>query len=265
MNDDDVAARRRVAILGSAIAGRLFEGDPVGQYLRVGADWFRVVGVLAGDARAGGRSAAAWLDVPQSVLVPLPALDVRLAPGDQLDRVGYLAVRARRTGDVMAVSADIQAVLRRRLPPNAAQMIVPRELLAARLRARRAFDVVLLAIGCLVVGLSGLGIMNVTLAGIAQRITEIGVRRAVGARRADIVRQFAAESTALCLAGALVGLPSGVLLSVMVGRLAGWPTSVSWGGLVLAFVLAATAGLASGVYPACVAARWMPAEALRFE
>jgi len=94
-------------------------------------------------------------------------------------------------------------------------------------------------------------------------VTEIGVRRAVGARRRDFVGQFAAESVMLCALGGAVGLPLGAAATEIVGRLAGWTTAISPAALVLALGMAVGAGLLFGIYPARVAARWTPCEALR--
>lgn len=167
---------------------------------------------------------------------------------------------------VVPLAGSLRALFKRRFPSaDAVRFIVPRELVAARLRARRAFDVVLVSIGALVIVLSGVGIMNVTLVGIARRVTEIGIRRAVGARQSDIVRQFAAESAALCISGGLIGVPIGVAVTDVLGRMAGWQTAVTPLGAALAFSLSVAVGLASGIYPAHVASRWTPCDALRGE
>lgn len=250
LSEGDTIARSRVAVIGAPLAARLFAGTAVGEWMRIGSDWYRVVGV------------AESLD---HVLVPLPCLDVRLGSGDTVDRVIEIVVHARRASDVMTLARDVHAAAERSGLHEGVQLVIPRELAAARVRARRSFDLSLEAIGCLVLALGGLGITNVTLAGIARRVTEIGVRRAVGARRRDVVRQIAAECTALSVAGGFIGLPLGVAISLTVGAIAGWKIALTWTGPALALLLSAAVGMASGVYPARVASRWTPCEALRHE
>ena len=140
---------------------------------------------------------------------------------------------------------------------------MPRELLQARLRAQRTFNGVLAGIGALALLISGVGIMNIMLASVAARVQEIGVRRAFGARRNEIIAQFAIEAATLCVAGGAAGLPLGVLLSWVVAIAAGWPVSVSPFAVMAALVLATGVGLLFGVYPARVAAAVDPIEALR--
>jgi ABC-type antimicrobial peptide transport system permease subunit len=122
---------------------------------------------------------------------------------------------------------------------------------------------VLIGIGILALVISGVGIMNIMLASVVVRVGEIGVRRAFGARRSEIVAQFALEAVALCLAGGIAGLPLGAAFSGLVAIAAGWPVSMSPTAAGLALVLAAAVGLLFGVYPARMAAAIQPIDALR--
>ena len=266
LSDDDAAARRRVGVIGAGLARALFGGsDPLGARVRVASSWFVVVGVLAPvDAR--GRSAVAGaVDADRSLLVPLPSMDLSLGAGDRLDRLHEIAIRVDAASEVEAASLAIEALAARAHRDGGYEIIVPRQLLAARLRARRTFDVVLGAVGCIALLISGVGIMNIMLASVAERTHEIGVRRAVGARRSDVVAQFTAEASILCLAGAGAGVPLGVIMAVSVAALGGWPIGVSWWSVVLAIALAGATGLAFGLYPARVAGGVSPVEALRAE
>jgi len=264
--DVDLATRRRVAVLGSAVARDLFAGsDAVGREVRAGGTWHLVIGVLDQVGRpTARRQPIRRVDVNEAVIVPLGAMDVALGSGDAPDRVQEIAIRARGAAAVERVATAAAAALARRHPGAPSwEIVVPRALLEARLRAQRTFRAVLLAIGGLALAISGVGIMNIMLASVAERTHEIGVRRAFGARRREIVAQFALEAALLCLAGGVVGVPAGALLAVLAGLAGGWPIAISAASVLLALALAVGIGLSFGIYPARLAARLDPAAALR--
>ena len=144
-------------------------------------------------------------------------------------------------------------------------MIVPAELLAEQQRTRRIFQVVMVAIASISLLVGGIGIMNIMLASVLERTREIGIRRAVGARRRDIVRQFLIETTLIATTGGLLGIVLGVVLSQLVGFFAGWSTIVSLASIALAFFVSVSVGLVCGVYPAVRAASLDPVYALHYE
>ncbi|MBI3263250.1 MAG: FtsX-like permease family protein [Acidobacteria bacterium] len=137
------------------------------------------------------------------------------------------------------------------------EVVVPRELL----RAQWTFNGVLLGIGALALLISGMGIMNIMVASVSERMGEIGIRRACGARRRDILVQFSTEAALLCGVGGVAGTLVGALLAYVVAAVAGWPVAVSAGSVAVALSLASAVGLLSGTYPARLAARMDPAEA----
>jgi putative ABC transport system permease protein len=261
---DDEREARRVAVLGSAIADRVARGrSPVGLAVTIDGDIFEVVGVLQAVSRRG-TSALQTFDPDEAVLVPSTAMDIRLGEGDAMDRVSEIGIHVAPGADVNIVTAAIQVLLKRQHPDVGRYvLVVPRALVAARLRAERTFDAVLLATGCIALVIAGVGIMNVMLASVTERRQEIGVRMAVGARAGDVVSQFALEAALLCLGGGLIGVPIGVIFSWSVSFLAGWPTAISSSGIALALVLAVGVGLGFGIYPAYLAASTDPIDALR--
>jgi putative ABC transport system permease protein len=260
----DVSARHRVAIVGDDLARVLFPDEsPVGRRVFVAGTWFDIVGVSSPRAKAKPSSAIQAIDIGRAVFVPITAMDASLGAGDRIDVVEEIALQAESAAVVEAVAQRARRILQRRHDAASFEIVVPRELLNARLRAQRTFDGVLIGIGSLALLISGVGIMNIMLASVIERTQEIGVRRAFGARRRDVVVQFALEAGALCLIGGGLGVPTGAVLAAIVAWSVGWPIAISPAAVALALALAAGTGLAFSVYPARQAAGIDPAEALR--
>jgi len=144
-------------------------------------------------------------------------------------------------------------------------VIVPAELLAEQKRTENLFNAVMVAIASISLIVGGIGIMNIMLASVSERTREIGLRRAVGARQSDIVRQFVVEATTISFAGGSVGVVFGFLMSRLIAWLAGWSTIVTASSIALAFLVSISVGLVFGIYPAMKAARLDPVDAIRYE
>jgi putative ABC transport system permease protein len=263
--DLDVADRKRVAVLGAAAARALFPlGSPVGETVRLGGDWFQVVGVLEGRASPRGRGAAIrGRDLNRSVLVPLSALD--RGAGRRPDSVDEVVFRVSTPEAVVSGAGVALALVRRATGGEPVEAIVPREILRQRERTQRVFNVVTGAVAAISLLVGGIGIMNIMLASVAERTREVGVRRALGARRRDVAAQFLVESSLLTVAGGVLGSVLGLVGSALIQVFAGWPTAVHPLMLVAALVVALAVGIGFGFYPAWHAAGLDPVEALRQE
>jgi len=144
-------------------------------------------------------------------------------------------------------------------------VVVPAELLAEQKRTESLFNTVMVAIASISLFVGGIVIMNIMLASILERTSEIGLRRAVGAKQSDIVRQFVVEATMISFVGGTIGVVFGFFISRLIAWLAGWSTIVTSGSIALAFLVSISVGLIFGIYPATKAARLSPVEAIRHE
>ena len=261
LSDADLRDRKRVVVLGDDLSRSLFPyRDAVGQRVRLGGEWFSVVGTLEPRERARCDRRQGSRDVNRIVFAPLtsfPALH---------DAVDEIAISIVNADEVSSSARLIDSVLERRhRGARDYQLVVPQQLLAGYQRARFQFNVVVGSVAAISLLVGGIGIMNIMLANVSERTREIGIRRALGASRADVVRQFLSEAVLLTGVGGAAGILLGVLASLAAARFAGWATSTSALALLTAFALATATGLSFGIYPAWQAASKNPVEALRHE
>jgi putative ABC transport system permease protein len=259
-----------VCVLGAAAKSSLFgASDPIDQYVKVNEQWFRVIGVAS--PQLSSQTEVAGVppqDLNNIIYVPLNAAIFRLEDSysDVRDEIDGIYLHLREDADMPAIAQVVRAVLDS--SHHAAgdfSVIVPAQLLAEQQRTERLFNVVMVAIASISLLVGGIGIMNIMLASILERTREIGVRRAVGARRADIVRQFVVEATMISFVGGSLGIVFGFAMSRLIAWLAGWSTIVTASSILLAFLVSITVGLVFGIYPAAKAARLDPVEAIRYE
>jgi len=189
--------------------------------------------------------------------------DTRSGMKDEIDGI-YLQLE--QNADTVSTAEVVRGILNA-THRNAGDfsVVVPAELLAEQRRTQRIFDVVMVSIASISLLVGGIGIMNIMLASILERTREIGVRRAVGARQMDIVRQFMIEAVLISFAGGMIGIGFGFGISQIIAALAGWQTIVTPVSIVLAFAVSVSVGLVFGIYPATKAARLDPVEAIRYE
>ena len=261
LTDADQENRSGVCVLGADIAARLGAGGRPGGFLRIGNSLWRVVGVLASMNRGEAGAKIAPDNYNQTIFLPLspvsgapgnsPALSriiVEAAPGQRLDDVNSIIDRVLRI-----THNDVQDF----------QRVAPEELLAQSLRTKRLFNLMLALVGGISLLVGGIGIMNIMLATVSERTAEIGLRRAVGATRGDILRQFLAEAVLLTVIGGILGLAAGFFSVLAAARLTGWPVGLTVFAVCTPLALSVLTGVISGLYPALRAARLDPIQALR--
>ena len=266
--DEDAAAS--VCVLGAAAKWSLFgASNALGEYVKANEQWFRVIGVvspqLSADTAPGPASSA---DVNNNIYVPLQSAFLRLEDSysDVRDEIDGIYIQLRDPDNVTNAAQIVRAVLdSSHHGADDYSIIVPAQLLAEQKRTEHLFNTVMVAIASISLLVGGIGIMNIMLASILERTREIGLRRSLGARRSDIVRQFVIEATMISFAGGTIGVFLGIVISRSIAWFAGWSTVVTLGSIALAFLVSITVGLLSGIYPATKAARLDPVEALRYE
>jgi len=266
--DDEASAP--VCVLGeSAKVSILGYAPAVGKNIKVNDTWLEVVGVLHEQLVAGSQSSGgAMQDINNLVYIPLNTLQYRYwdqtyGMKDDLDGV---ELRLKADADSIEVSKVVTSVLAN-THHNVQDFTVtiPAALLAQQQRTQTIFTYVMVAIAAISLLVGGIGIMNIVLATVLERTREIGIRRSIGARRLDIVRQFLTESVLISVGGGLLGIGFGFFLAWLIARTAEWKTIVTTASVVIAFGVSVVVGMVFGIYPAVKASRINPIDALRYE
>jgi putative ABC transport system permease protein len=274
----DVTYVNNVCIITAGLAERLFAGqDPLTQQIRVGTDFYQVVGIARERGteqkrpQSGGGNEGQPLD--SNVYIPLSTARTRF--GETLIRRSAGSFQAERVQlhqlTVQMASADlvegavsqIESMLLKFHEKRDYEMIVPLQLLRQAEETKRLFNVVLGSIAAISLIVGGIGIMNIMLATVTERTREIGIRRALGARKKDIITQFLVETVVLSVGGGLIGVVLGIIVPFVVSAATGMKTLITLSSLVLAFGISAVIGVVFGLYPASRAAELSPIEALR--
>ena len=255
--------RRRVAVVGSAVGERLNVPTAmlVGSTIDIRGIPFEVIGMLATKGEQG------WMNPDETIYVPLATAQFRVFG---TDRVSSIYVQATSAESMDPAVAEIDAALRRahRLQPGAPSDFNVRNqttLLSTFQEATQTFTFLLAGIAAISLLVGGIGIMNIMLVSVTERTREIGVRKALGARRKDIMLQFLVEALVLCLAGGVIGIALGVGGAYALERLANWEIAVAPASVAIAFVFSGAVGVFFGLWPARRAALLDPITALRYE
>jgi putative ABC transport system permease protein len=263
----DEATFGQVCVIGPGVRRELFGfGPALGRPLKVNDQWLTVVGVLA---PGEGPREIQGVDVRgtnEDLLLPVTTAQRKFSRDPLASPLDELVVRLR-PGTPVTESAAVVGTLLDRLHGGASDysITVPEELLEQSQKTQRLFDVVMGAIAGISLLVGGIGIMNVMLATVLERTREIGIRRAVGARRADIRDQFVVEAFTVTAIGGILGIAMGLAIAQGVAWFAGWTTIVTLPSILLAVGVSAGVGLVFGIYPALRAASLDPIESLHYE
>ncbi|HEX5821955.1 MAG TPA: ABC transporter permease [Solirubrobacterales bacterium] len=260
ITDQQVNTRERVAVIGPTVASSLFAGQsPVGQTIQINGSSFRVIGVTKSKGSNGFQNS------DDIVIVPVTAAqDVLTGYGD----INQIVVQAKSEQQLDAAQAEVNSILYDRLavtdPTDPGfQVLNQGSILQASSSTSKVFTTLLGAVAAISLLVGGIGVMNIMLVSVTERTREIGIRKAVGARRAHILSQFLAEAVLVSVLGGLTGVAAGVIASRF--QIAGVQPVIATYSIFLAFGAATAAGLFFGTYPAGRAAAMRPMDALRFE
>jgi len=255
--------RSRLAVVGLTVVRELFgDQNPVGEFIKINRINFQIIGVLP------EKGATSWRDQDDIIVLPVQTAMYRLLGKNYVD---YIDIEAASPEDLESVSEATREYMftRRRVPPSQRQDAFEvrnlADIKAAMAESSRTMSLLLAAIAGISLVVGGIGIMNIMLVSVTERTREIGLRKAVGARRRDILSQFLAETVVVSVTGGLAGIALGWLVTFLMSRFAGWTAAITADAVLLAFLFSAGIGILFGIYPARKAAGLNPIVALHYE
>ncbi|MBW7938071.1 MAG: ABC transporter permease, partial [Candidatus Omnitrophica bacterium] len=274
INASEMEDHKNVCVISDDLAKRLFTHQaPLGEVIQVKGDYYKVIGIL----QKSGATATSQTEgpAPLNLYIPLTAAKSRFGDVIMTRSSGTFSAekvelheiiaKVKELGQVMMTSEVIRDTLKRFHKEMDYEVIVPLELLRQAERTKRIFNIVLGSIAAISLLVGGIGIMNIMLASVTERTREIGIRRALGAKRRDIIIQFLTETVLLSGSGGIIGLAIGVLIPYLITRFAEMETIIRAWSLMGAFGISLLIGIVFGMYPAYRAAIMDPITALRHE
>lgn len=275
----DLQKSMPVAIIGSTVRTSLFPAeDPIGKAIKIRSAYFTIIGIAGEKVFAGASESFVAEDMNIAIYVPISTIkdffgeyEVKRGTGGirswERNWVQYhrFVVQVSDTDKILTTASLVSDILGQTHKKQDYQIIVPLELLRQAERTKRIFNIVLGSIAAISLIVGGIGIMNIMLAIVTERTREIGIRRAVGARKRDIINQFLTESVILSASGGFIGIILGVLIPKAVTKFAGMMTIVTPWSILLSFSISVAVGIGFGLYPARKAAELDPIQALRYE
>ncbi|WP_108822118.1 ABC transporter permease [Dysgonomonas sp. Marseille-P4361] len=269
INKQHYDQRLKVCVLGASVAKSLFKNeDPIGKMVKIEDQWLEVIGVLASKTlftETVGELAARDLNV--DVYVPLSMFLSRFTRENVLtSEIQQITVQIDNSGRLVEASKLIDEILKRHhFNNNDYGIVIPYELLKQEEKERQIYNFLLGAIAAISLLVGGIGIMNIMLATVMERTREIGIRRAIGARKSDIMSQFVTEAVVISITGGIIGVLLGVSLSLSVTLFTDISTHVRPYSIFIAFAFSVIVGISFGYLPAKNAANLKPVESIRYE
>ena len=262
-DEGQVKSAAKVCVLGSEVKKNLFEvDDPIGQVIRINKMPFRVLGVLKSLGESGG-----FMNRDDMIVAPYTTVQKKLLGIDHISGIDMSAVSADKTTEAQTQIQELMRV-RHKIAPGSDDDFEVRNMSDIAESAAQSTQILTnllggIALVSLLVG--GIGIMNIMLVSVTERIREIGIRMSVGAREKDILLQFLTEAVTLSIIGGILGIALGVGASKILSKVGGWKTIVSTSSILIAFLFSGSVGVIFGFYPARKASKLDPIEALRYE
>jgi macrolide transport system ATP-binding/permease protein len=263
ITEEDNRLMRRVAVLGKTVVEDLFgTKNPIGEYIKIKRSSFQVVGVMSEKGGSGG-----FRDEDDVIFVPLKTAQKRLFGAD---RVSVINVQAKSEEVMDKATTEITSLLRERHKlksgtENDFNIMSQADILSTVEETSNTFTMLLAGIAVVSLIVGGIGIMNIMFVSVTERTKEIGIRKAIGAQRRDILSQFLIEAIIVSLSGGIIGIFLGISVSNLMSKFGGWETVITFISVVLSFSFALVVGLFFGFYPARKASLLNPIDALRYE
>lgn len=277
-----------VCIIGYTIKEKLFKyKDPIGEKIKIGELWFTIIGEISSKKNiTGNKQDIKFRDFNEDIYIPLSTMCYKMEKyidqskikrsnwrnagkiANVIDRksIDQLTVKVTSDDKIIEVSQLINKILlRRHYNVKDYSVIIPEQIMEQKQRTQTIFNIVMGAIAGISLLVGGIGIMNIMLSNIMERTKEIGIRRAVGATRKDVLNQFIFEALAISFIGGFIGIFVGYLLTSLISNYAEWRTIITPYSIILAFFVSVFVGLVFGSFPAKKAAEKDPIESLRYE
>ena len=269
INQDQYDRKLKVCILGAGISRELFGYEnPVGQSVKLGDQWFEVVGLMQTKAlfteTVGELSSR---DLNSDVYIPLSTFNKRIPKENSFSsEIKQLTVKLESSDRIVPTASLIRSILtRHHFNNDDFSIIIPYELLKQEEKEARIYNLLLASIAAISLIVGGIGIMNIMLASVLERTREIGIRRAVGGKKSDIMRQFVTEAVAISITGGIIGVILGISLSLIISLTTDVKTNLTLYSVIIAFGFSVLVGITFGYLPAKRAADLKPVESIRYE
>jgi putative ABC transport system permease protein len=269
ISSDHHSRELKVCVLGAGIVQSLFQGiDPIGKMVKIEDQWLEVAGTIKPKTlftETVGELASR--DLNNDIFVPLTTFHKRFEPDNHLaSELKQITVKLSNSTRLLESAELIRNILKRHHYNNEDySIVIPYELLKQEEKERRIYNFLLGAIAAISLIVGGIGIMNIMLATVMERTREIGIRRAIGARKSDIMSQFVTEAVAISITGGIIGVIIGVSLSLIISLFTDVSTFIRLYSIFIAFGFSVVVGISFGYLPAKSAANLKPIESIRYE